>query len=232
MLVIGVDEAGRGPLAGPVVAAAVAFPETYKNSEIKDSKQLSRKKREILSEVIKHEAAAWAVVAVGHKRIDQMNIREAARKAMSLAVQRVEKLCDAQLVLVDGNMTIHPAACTQRTIVGGDRLHVQISAASILAKVWRDGLMKKLDRKYPGYGFAKHAGYPTKEHKRQVAQLGPSKIHRLTFRGVREHIQSMPASLPEVRRPRPENPVSTYCRPGLPAPGENLCDSGGAGRPR
>lgn len=186
MKTIGTDEVGRGPLAGPVTAAAVAFPEGYQNPEIKDSKQLSAKKRDELCEIIKRDALAWSIISVGHKRIDKINIREASRLAMSLAVKRVAAKCKADLVLVDGNVPIH-TPLDQRTVVGGDRKHVEISAASIIAKVHRDNLMAVLDEKYPGYGFKKHAGYPTAAHKEAISKIGPSKVHRRSFSGVKEH---------------------------------------------
>lgn len=181
--VAGVDEAGRGPLAGPVVAAAVVFPEGYSNSQIRDSKQLSAKKRELLIEVIKRDALQYSVVAVGHQRIRQINIREASRLAMRLALERVQADC----VLVDGNVPIE-TPLPQRTIVHGDALCVEISAASILAKVWRDALMKKLSARYPGYGFEKDAGYPTRNHRLCIEKMGPCPVHRVTFRGVREYV--------------------------------------------
>ena len=181
--VAGVDEAGRGPLAGPVVAAAVVFPQQYQNTEIRDSKQLSAKKRELLIDIIKRDALDWAIVAVGHHRIRELNIREASRLAMALALKRVRADC----VLVDGNVPIE-TNLPQRTVVHGDALCVEISAASILAKVWRDSLMKKLSLRYPGYGFDRDAGYPTRNHRARIEELGPCPIHRVTFRGVREYV--------------------------------------------
>ncbi len=173
------DEAGRGPLAGPVVAAAAVFDETFQDPKIRDSKTLSTQQREKLFEYIKESALSWSIIAVGPRRIDQLNILQATKLAMRLAVERVS----ADLVLVDGNQ---PIVCRlpQKTVVGGDRLHVQISAASILAKVWRDRLMQDLAVRYPGYGFEKHAGYPTPAHKAAIMALGPCKIHRRTFAGV------------------------------------------------
>ncbi len=181
--IAGVDEVGRGPLAGPVVAAAVVFPAGYTDRRIKDSKQLSPQMREILVSEIKQTALAWAIVSVGHARIEILNIREATRLAMSLAVARI----DADLVLVDGNVPIE-TTIPQRTVVKGDQLHVEISAASILAKVFRDDLMCRLDEKYPGYGLANHAGYGTEMHRQAIKTLGPSPIHRRSFRGVKEFI--------------------------------------------
>jgi ribonuclease HII len=177
--ICGVDEAGRGPLAGPVVAAAVVFEDTFQDVRIKDSKALSTKQREKLFDYIKESALSWAIIAVGPRRIDQINILQATKLAMKLAVERVS----ADLVLVDGNQPI-VTSIPQRTVVGGDRLHVQISAASILAKVWRDRLMATLADRYPGYGLEKHSGYPTAAHRAALATLGPSKIHRKTFAGV------------------------------------------------
>jgi ribonuclease HII len=179
MLIAGVDEVGRGPLAGPVVAAAVVFPKGYKNSLIKDSKKLSSRAREMLVEQIKKDAAEWKIVAVGHRRVDNLNIRQASKLAMSLAVRGVK----ADLVLVDGNMMIDTTV-PQKAIISGDSLHVEISAASILAKVTRDNLMRILDLKYPGYAFSSHFGYPTAVHRKALRDLGPSRVHRLTFNGV------------------------------------------------
>lgn len=184
-LVCGVDEVGRGPLAGPVVAAAAVFEEGYYNPQIKDSKQLSAAKREKLIEVIKRDAIEWSIVAVGPRRIEELNIREASRLAMSLAVAKIS----ADLVLVDGNVPIETAVL-QRTVVRGDVLHVEISAASILAKVWRDALMCTLDQKYPGYALSENAGYPTEKHRAAVANLGPSRVHRATFGGVKEYVEA------------------------------------------
>ena len=179
--ICGVDEVGRGPLAGPVVAAAVVFPAGYANPEIRDSKQLSAKKRDNLVGVIHAAALAWKVVAVGHTRIDRLNILQASRLAMKLAVERLP--VSPEIVLVDGNIPID-IRVPQRTVVGGDALHVEISAASILAKVWRDHLMEVLDAKYPGYGLAGHAGYPTATHRTALQTLGPCRVHRRSFRGV------------------------------------------------
>ncbi|MEY4667716.1 MAG: hypothetical protein RL518_415 [Pseudomonadota bacterium] len=179
MLVCGVDEAGRGPLAGPVVAAAAVFDEHFTHPEIQDSKVLTTKQRSRLFDYITQNASSWAIIAVGPRRIEELNILQATKLAMKLAVERVT----ADLVLVDGNQ---PIVCSlpQRTVIGGDRLHVQISAASILAKVWRDRIMETLGAKYPGYGLEKHAGYPTPAHKRAIVELGPCRVHRRTFAGV------------------------------------------------
>lgn len=180
--IAGVDEVGRGPLAGPVVAAAVVLRHGFWHPEIRDSKKLSAKKREQLVPIIKNAALSWSIVAVGPRRIERLNIREASRLAMSLAVARVE----ADRVLVDGNVPID-TFLPQETVIGGDDIYLPISAASILAKVWRDELMAILDLKYPGYNLGRHAGYPTTTHRSAIAALGPSLVHRRTFRGVVEY---------------------------------------------
>lgn len=179
MRICGVDEAGRGPLAGPVVAAAVVFEQGFADSRIQDSKKISKKQREQLFDYIKDSALGWSIIAVGPRRIDTLNILQATKLAMRLAVERIE----ADLVLIDGNQPI-VSRLPQKTVIGGDRLHVEISAASILAKVWRDRLMETLSEKYPGYGLERHSGYPTKAHKEALLTLGPSRIHRKTFSGV------------------------------------------------
>ena len=181
MLICGVDEAGRGPLAGPVVAAAVVYPEGHVDPRIKDSKVMSAKQRESLFEEIKRTCHAWSIVAVGARRIEQLNILEATRLAMRLAVQRIS----ADLVLIDGNQGF-PSLIPQQTVVQGDKKHIEISAASILAKVWRDSLMQTLGAKYPGYGLERHSGYPTPAHKAAIIELGPCREHRRTFAGVKE----------------------------------------------
>jgi len=179
MRIAGIDEVGRGPLAGPVVAAAVIFPPDYKNPEIKDSKKLLAKKREILVEQIYQDALAWAIAAVSPQDIDRINIREATRLAMAKAAEQVQ----ADLLLIDGNVAIE-SSIPQQTIIKGDAKYVEISAASIIAKVYRDKLMQRFDLKYPGYDFTKNAGYGTASHLAALKTLGPSPIHRRTFRGV------------------------------------------------
>jgi len=182
-LIAGVDEVGVGPLAGPVVAAAVVFKKGYKNRDIRDSKKLSPKIREQLTEVIKNDCVYWSIVAVGSRRIDSINIRQARKLAMSYALLRVK----AESALIDGNMLID-TQIPQTTVIGGDDKHVEIAAASVIAKVWRDELMRQFDLKYQGYGFANNMGYPTREHQQAIARLGPTVIHRQTFKGVREYV--------------------------------------------
>lgn len=182
--IAGVDEVGRGPLAGPVVAAAVVLPENFHHPEITDSKKISKSKRILLAQEIKSKALSWSIVAVGHRRVDQMNIREATKLAMRLSLNRVE----ADYALIDGNMTIDNTI-PNKAVVKGDSKHIQIAAASIIAKVYRDSLMRDLDTRYPGYSLGQHAGYPTKSHRAAIAAIGPSPIHRKSFKGVREYYQ-------------------------------------------
>lgn len=214
MLIAGLDEAGRGPLAGPVVAAAVIFPEGYADPEIRDSKQLSPRNRETLAGRIRQAATAWAVVAVGHRRIEELNIRQASLRAMELALARLKVVPD--LVLIDGNVPI-TTNLPQRTVVQGDRKHVQISAASIIAKVFRDELMAICDARYPGYAFSQHAGYGTPAHREAIIRLGPCPIHRRTFQGVREYIGGARETPPGLRaEPRVAVPSSPPAPPARP----------------
>ena len=185
-IIAGVDEAGRGPLAGPVFAAAVVFDKDTVIDEINDSKKLSEKKREQLFDVIKEKALYYNIVSVDEKEIDKINILNAALKAFNLAVTGLEVLPD--ITLIDGNRC-GEFPTEVETIVKGDAKSMSIAAASILAKVARDRYIVALDEKYPEYDFKKHKGYPTKEHKAAVAKYGPCPIHRLTFKGVKEHVK-------------------------------------------
>jgi ribonuclease HII len=175
-LTAGIDEAGRGPLAGPVVASAVILPPGFYHSELNDSKKLSPSKREELALVIKEEAVEYSIVAIGQRRVDLLNIRQATRLAMDLALRKIK----ARTAIIDGNMTIN-TVLPQFTIIKGDSKYLEIAAASILAKVYRDNLMKALGQKYQGYGLELHSGYPTKSHRAAIAVLGPSRIHRHSF---------------------------------------------------
>ncbi|MGB9616170.1 MAG: ribonuclease HII [Desulfomonilaceae bacterium] len=184
--VAGVDEAGRGPLAGPVVAAAVILPtEGLDFSEIRDSKLLSSAKRRRLSEEIMKKAVA-AVGVVEPEIIDRINILQAARQAMAVAIQQLTPLPD--YVLIDGPLSLE-LAVAQRPIIGGDRLCMSIAAASIVAKVVRDDLMQRLHRLYPHYGFDRNKGYPTKQHRQALSTYGPTPAHRKSFHGVKEWFQ-------------------------------------------
>ena len=185
-LIAGVDEAGRGPLAGPVFAAAVVFERGTYIEEINDSKKLSEKKREQLFDVIREKALYYNIVSVDEKEIDRINILNAALKAFNLAVSGLEELPD--ITLIDGNRCGEFPTKTE-TIVKGDAKSMSIAAASILAKVARDRYIVALDEKYPEYNFKKHKGYPTKEHLKAIEEHGPCPIHRLTFKGVKEHVK-------------------------------------------
>lgn len=180
-LVAGVDEAGRGPLAGPVVAAAVMLSPEKASLwwEIDDSKQLSSKKRAKLFEIITTHAQAFAVGAVNATLIDRINIYQASLEAMRLAVQQLWP--QPQFLLVDG-FTLPGLAIPQEAVKHGDALCLSIAAASIVAKVIRDRIMESYDRDYPGYGFARNKGYPTPEHKAAIKALGVSPIHRISFK--------------------------------------------------
>ena len=177
--IAGVDEVGRGPLAGPVVAAAVILPQDFDVLGIDDSKKLSPKKREELFDVIREKALAWSVGWVGPERIDEINILEATKEAMTQAVQGLSLQPDH--VLIDGNFTVRALALPQTAIVKGDANSTSIAAASILAKVTRDRYMEEMDSVYPGYAFASNKGYGTKAHYDGLKAQGPTPIHRKTF---------------------------------------------------
>ena len=178
-LIAGVDEVGRGPLAGPVVAAAVILPHDFDVLGIDDSKKLSPKKREELCAIIKEKALAWSVGWVGPERIDEINILEATKEAMTQAVQGLSLQPDH--VLIDGNFTVRSLALPQTAIVKGDANSTSIAAASILAKVTRDRYMEEMDAVYPGYAFASNKGYGTKAHYDGLKVQGPAPIHRRSF---------------------------------------------------
>lgn len=182
-LVAGVDEAGRGPLAGPVVVAAVILDPARPIAGLDDSKRLNERRREALFPLIRQRALAWAVVEVQADEIDRVNILQATMLGMSRAVERLS--VRPRLALVDGNR-LPELPCPARAIVGGDRLEAAISAASILAKVTRDHLMLEWHRRYPRYGFDRHKGYPTRAHLESLARWGPCEIHRRSFAPVRE----------------------------------------------
>ena len=175
----GCDEAGRGCLAGPVVAAAVILPPDYRNELINDSKQLSRRVREQLRTEIEREAMAHAVVFVSAEEIDATNILAASLAGMNRAVQQLA--VRPQLLLIDGNRFRNETGIPYHCIVKGDATFMNIAAASILAKTYRDELMMKLDAEFPVYGWKKNVGYPTKEHQDAVIQYGLSPYHRKSF---------------------------------------------------
>lgn len=176
-LVAGIDEVGRGPLAGPVVAAAVILPQHCLLPGINDSKKLSAKKRYALEPEIKRASVAWALGAVGPTEIDRINILEATRLAMLRAIKALP--VPPQHLLLDA---LHlPMSLPQTALIKGDALSISIGAASILAKCHRDRMMAVYDETYPGYGLAGHAGYPTPAHKQAVFDMGYSPIHRKSF---------------------------------------------------
>lgn len=182
--IVGVDEAGRGPLAGPVVAGAVIFPRAYINKDINDSKALSLKKREELFKIIKRDAIAYGIGIVSPEKIDEVNIYEATKIAMNEAIKNLNHKYD--LILTDA-MPLKGLESEVIPIIKGDAKAINIAAASILAKVTRDHIMDELDEKYPEYGFKKHKGYGTKLHLDALKQYGPIEgIHRFSYRPVYE----------------------------------------------
>jgi len=181
--VAGVDEVGVGPLAGPVVAAAVVLPGEVELRGLNDSKKLSPAARERLAAEIRGQAVAFAIGEVSPKEIDLLNIRRASLEAMRRAMQRLVEQVAVDHVLVDAH-TIPELAIPQTPLVGGDAIDGSIAAASIVAKVHRDALMRDLDRRHPGYGFDRHMGYGTADHLDALQRLGPSPIHRRSFAPV------------------------------------------------
>lgn len=178
----GVDEAGRGPLAGPVAAACVVLDPRRPIGGLADSKALGAARRQVLAEAIRERALAWSVAFASVEEIDALNILQATLLAMHRAVVAIDPLPDE--VLVDGNRC-PPLPCAARAVVRGDATEPAISAASILAKTARDALMDELHLVHPGYGFDRHRGYPTPEHLAALARLGPSVAHRRSFAPVR-----------------------------------------------
>lgn len=185
-LIAGIDEAGRGPLAGPVVAAAVILPAGVSIPGVKDSKQLTHDARERLYLAVMEQALAVGVGMADPSLIDRINILQATRHAMLEAVRNLSPQPD--YLLIDGISTID-SMLPQITIKKGDSLSLSISAASIIAKVTRDRLMAEMDIRHPGYGFAGHKGYGCAAHMEAIRLLGPCEAHRLTFSGVREHVE-------------------------------------------
>lgn len=181
--IAGVDEAGRGPLAGPVVSAAVILPQDFSCAGIDDSKKLSEKKRNALYPVIKDQAIAVSIGIASSGEIDDINILQASLLSMKRAVETLS--CPPDFLLIDGKFTID-MPMGQEAIIKGDSKSISIAAASIIAKVTRDAIMKELHETYPEYNFLQHKGYPTKAHKASILEYGPCPVHRLTFRGVKE----------------------------------------------
>jgi len=186
-LVAGVDEAGRGPLAGPVVIAAVILDPEQPLNGLDDSKKLSADRREALAPLIRERSLAWCIAEVSPADIDRLNILQATLLGMRQSIERLG--LPPELALIDGNRT-PDLPCEARAIVGGDGLEPAISAASILAKVARDRIMQELHRRYPCYGFDRNKGYPTPEHLRKLALYGPCAAHRRSFAPVRRAMQA------------------------------------------
>jgi ribonuclease HII len=189
MKIAGVDEAGRGPLVGSVVAAAVILDPENPIEGLNDSKKLSEKKREKLFAEIQEKALAWAVAEASAAEIDELNILQASLLAMRRAVEKLG--VQPEHVLVDGNKIPQGLSVSCDAVVGGDAIHPEISAASILAKVSRDREMAELDRQHPQFGFAKHKGYPTKAHFEAIAEHGVIAEHRRSFGPVRKALEQM-----------------------------------------
>lgn len=183
-LVSGTDEAGRGCLAGPVTAAAILLPKSFKNSILNDSKQLSEAKREILKPILEKEAISYGVAHVFEEEIDNINILNASILAMHKSLAKLKTAPD--LILVDGNRFKAYKTIPHKCIIKGDSKYMSIAAASVLAKTYRDAYMLKLHEEFPMYNWAKNKGYPTKEHRQAIRKYGLTKYHRKSFRQLPE----------------------------------------------
>lgn len=181
-LIAGVDEAGRGPLVGPVVAAAVILPKNYHLEGLNDSKQLSEKKREKFYEILMTEALSIGIGIVRASEIDELNILEASRKAMYIAINNLS--ITPEYILSDA-MSLNDIDIPTRPIIHGDALSLSIAAASVIAKVTRDHIMYELDQKYPEYNYKKNKGYPTKEHLELIKKYGITKEYRMSYKPVK-----------------------------------------------
>jgi len=190
--IAGVDEVGRGPMFGPVVAAAVILAPKCRLEGLNDSKKLSEKKRNQLDIEIRENAVAWAIAAIDVETINQLNIRNASLLAMKRAVEQLALTPD--YLLIDGVDTID-FACPQQAVVQGDGTSFSIAAASILAKVYRDRMIVELDNQYPGYGLASHKGYCSAEHMAALAKLGPTPLHRKNWSPVAQTVLEFPSLL-------------------------------------
>lgn len=175
----GCDEAGRGCIAGPVVAAAVILPTDFKCPQLNDSKQLSEKEREALRPIIESQAVAWAVARVEHDEIDKINILNASILAMHKAISKLS--IAPEFIIVDGNRFKSYESIPYKTIVKGDSLYLSIAAASVLAKTHRDEIMQELDKEYPNYGWNKNKAYPTLQHRKSIRKFGETPYHRMSF---------------------------------------------------
>ena len=178
-IIAGCDEAGRGCLAGPVVAAAVILPKGFQNKILNDSKVLSEKKRDALRPIIEKQAIAWAVGIVSPSEIDKINILNASFLAMHRAIEGLNT--KAELLLIDGNRFNPYPKIAHECIIKGDGKFLSIAAASVLAKTYRDDIMKELDLSFPAYNWKQNKGYPTKQHRKAIAEIGANQHHRKTF---------------------------------------------------
>lgn len=190
--VAGLDEVGRGPMFGPVVAAAVVLPEKCRLKDLTDSKLLSEKQRNEFDVVIRSVAVAWAIAEVDVETIDRINIRNASLLAMRLAVEQIAP--EPDYLLIDGRDTID-WPCRQQSVVKGDMTSYSIAAASVLAKVHRDRLLVELDDAYPGYGLARHKGYCSRQHMEALSRLGPTPLHRKSYQPVSQLMLSFDEEL-------------------------------------
>ncbi len=187
-LIAGVDEAGRGPLVGPVVAAAVILPKNYHLEGLNDSKQLTEKKREYFYEILKKEALSIGVGIVSAKEIDKINILEASRQAMYIALNNLD--ITPEYILSDA-MSLNDIDIPSRPIIHGDALSLSIAAASVIAKVTRDHIMYELDKKHPEYNYKKNKGYPTKEHLQLIKKYGIFDEYRLSYKPVKVIVEGL-----------------------------------------
>ena len=178
-IIAGCDEAGRGCLAGPVVAAAVILPKGFKNIILNDSKVLSEKKRDLLRPIIEKQAITWAIGIVSPAEIDKINILNASFLAMHRAIENLA--VKAELLIIDGNRFNPYPEITHECVIKGDGKFMSIAAASVLAKTYRDDIMKVLDLDFPDYYWKNNKGYPTKQHRNAISEIGPNKHHRKTF---------------------------------------------------
>ena len=187
IIVVGLDEAGRGPLAGPVVAGAVILPPGFKHPLLNDSKKLSEKHRDLLRPIIEKEAVEWAIAVVSPQEIDKINILQASFVAMHRCIDQLKT--KPELLLIDGNRFNPYPNIPHECMIKGDERFFSIAAASILAKTHRDEIMYKLHEEYPVYGWDRNKGYPTKGHRLAIAEHGLSPHHRVTFRQLPEQVK-------------------------------------------
>lgn len=183
----GTDEAGRGCLSGPVVAAAVILPTGFKHSLLNDSKQVSEKNRDVLRPIIEQQAIAYGVSFVYQKEIDEINILNASITAMHRALDKMKT--GPEFIIVDGNRFKTYGEIPHKTIVKGDSKFLSIAAASVLAKTYRDAYMRDIHEQHPEYNWAKNKGYPTKEHRQAIRQFGANEHHRMTFKLLQEQLK-------------------------------------------